>query len=419
MSAEEQPKRRARSRGRGRGEGGRTPKEAPKDEKKRRAKKEEVSTLRSQRPEPPQWPATEHRPASLQVVAPEHEEEEASLQEPVITVPDKPQRSIVFLHGFGCSGASCAKVWAPKLKDVAARLVFLNAPNRTISCYPEKQVERAWHDYFTDHGGEGNAPDVEEVIDVKQLLGVREQIHAILRAEADKYHDGDLRKVALVGESQGACTALDVALTMDAPLAGVWSSYGQLYTSTPVDNHAILHELPIFAFHGACDNVIAASLALKSYARLVAAAPHFSLHVAQKLTHCEPSDCEINLLLDALHAWGFPKIAASNSQKAVLAPTTDNHTKNSVVVLKAPPAARGATPEAGGPPGIVPCSNCGRTSPQLFSKTQLTKGANRRCKDCVDHAKASKENHATSNKDADPHKDVVAATPPDQQPGYV
>lgn len=407
MSADEQqPKRRARSRGRGRGEA------KPKEEKKRRPK--EVSTLRSQRPEPPQWPATEHRPPSLQVVVPE-QEEEAALQEPVITVPDKPQRSIVFLHGFGCSGSSCAKIWGPKLKDVAARLVFLNAPNRTISCYPDKQVERAWHDYFTDHGGEGGAPEVEEVIDVKQLLGVREQIHAILRAEADKYHDGDLRKVALVGESQGACTALDVALTMDAPLAGVWSSFGQLYTSTPVENHAVLDELPIFAFHGACDNVIAPSLALKSYARLVAAAPHFSLHVAQKLTHCEPSDCEVNLLLDTLHQWGFPKSTA-NAQKAVLAPTTDNRTKKSVVVLKAPPAA---TMTDSAPPGIVPCSNCGRTSsPQRFSKTQLTKGPNRRCKDCVDHAKASKENHNTP-KDADPQKDVVAATPPDQQPGYV
>ena len=42
----------------------------------------------------------------------------------------------------------------------------MQSPMRQVSCYGRpRPVYPAWHDYFTDHGGEEGRPDVEEEID--------------------------------------------------------------------------------------------------------------------------------------------------------------------------------------------------------------------------------------------------------------
>merc|ERR1719240_410952 len=92
--------------------------------------------------------------------------------------------SILLLHGFACDAKQCASSWKPRLKAMGdlgqrCRLVFLNAPKREISCYPgETPVESAWHDYFTDHGGAGGRPEIEEDIDQNHLAEARKLIHA-------------------------------------------------------------------------------------------------------------------------------------------------------------------------------------------------------------------------------------------------
>lgn len=221
--------------------------------------------------------------------------------------------TIVMLHGFTSSGKQLASGWLPALARVLGRralatlkLVFLNAPVRSVSCYGGER-HPAWHDYYSDHGGEDGCPEVEEEIDAEQLAWSRGKVHEVLDAEATLL-GGDYSRVAIGGASQGCCTALDAALTHPQLLGGVFASFGHVYSST--FEHAPYadgrSQLRIHAFHGAGDRCIAASLAMRTYAELADLGfENLRVHVEPKLTHCEPSDAESAVFAEALKAWGF------------------------------------------------------------------------------------------------------------------
>ena len=152
---------------------------------------------------------------------------------------------------------------------------------------------QAWHDYYTDHGGEDGRPEIEEEIDEDHVAWARERLHEVidgsgcwfktlptlfehtaasarlvaLRAQAVPTHPGarpeqlgsvprppqlasgrrkveesplwstgeaarlggDYGRVAVGGASQGCCMALDASLTHPKMLGGVFASFGQVY----------------------------------------------------------------------------------------------------------------------------------------------------------------------------------------------
>lgn len=60
-------------------------------------------------------------------------------------------------------------------------------------------------------------------------------MHAAIDDEAARLGSAGLGKLALLGESQGACVALDAALSYPSGiLGGVFASYGMLYSYTRV-----------------------------------------------------------------------------------------------------------------------------------------------------------------------------------------
>ena len=185
------------------------------------------------------------------------------------------------------------------------KLVFLNAPVRAVSCYGDDRPRHpAWHDYFTDHGGDEGHPEMEEEIDEAQLTWSRAKIHEVIDREAALL-GGDYSRVAIGGASQGCCTALDAALTHPRLLGGVFASFGHVYSCTLREMRADKSALKIFAFHGAGDRCIAASLALRTYAQLADLGfEALRVHVEPSLTHCEPSDVESAVFAEALTAWG-------------------------------------------------------------------------------------------------------------------
>mmetsp|Transcript_6103 Transcript_6103/g.15579 ORF Transcript_6103/g.15579 Transcript_6103/m.15579 type:complete len:546 (+) Transcript_6103:158-1795(+) len=253
--------------------------------------------------------------------------------------------SILLLHGFACDAKQCASSWKPRLKSMGdlgtrCRLVFLNAPKREISCYPgETPVESAWHDYFTDHGGAGGRPEIEEDIDQNHLAEARKLIHAEIDKEAEKF-GGDYRRVALFGESQGGCTALDAATTHPKTIGGVFCSFGQLYSCTPISARSA-RDLKIVFWHGSRDKTIAASLCLRSAARLLdRGAKKLTLHIEDGLEHCQGSDSEAQCLRKSLENWGF-----LSGQ-----PETAPEPKSSPVRREPPPTP----PSIIKPPGLTP-----------------------------------------------------------------
>ena len=236
-----------------------------------------------------------------------------SLEQYVVAATGEHHATFIVLHGFTC--IEHVRSWKVMLAARLGpeifgtlRLVFLLSPMRRVSCYKESDEEmRAWHDYFTDHGGDEGRPEVEEEIDVDHMRWCRARIHAVIDEEAEVL-GGDASRVALGGQSQGSCVALDAALTycpanaQGTRLGGCFASFGQVYSSSPVPEANAA--LPIVAFHGADDRCIAASLALRSYARLLDAGyTHLRLHVEPALGHCVPSKAEGDVLCAALQSW--------------------------------------------------------------------------------------------------------------------
>ena len=68
---------------------------------------------------------------------------------------------------------------------------------------------------------------------MEHLKWSRKQVHRVLDAELARL-GGDASRVALGGTSQGCCMAIDAALTYQKKLAGVFASFGQLYSCTPI-----------------------------------------------------------------------------------------------------------------------------------------------------------------------------------------
>ena len=96
----------------------------------------------------------------------------------VVEPREKHTCSIILLHGFQSSAAKYARWWIKQCRSepgcssalAGARLLFMQSPTRQVSCYgTPRPAYPAWHDYFTDHGGEEGRPDVEEEIDTAQL----------------------------------------------------------------------------------------------------------------------------------------------------------------------------------------------------------------------------------------------------------
>ncbi|KAK7242096.1 hypothetical protein SO694_00157014 [Aureococcus anophagefferens] len=191
--------------------------------------------------------------------------------------------SLLLLHGFACSGRSCAESWLPQLEQMgdgtrqSAARVFERARAK-ISCYgPDKPTEAAWHDYFSDHGGAEGRPEIEEDIDLHDL------------AESRRL---------------GGCTALDAATTHAKCVGGVFCSFGQLYSATPVSSSN--KQLKVVVWHGSRDATIAPSLCLRSLSRLLDRGyKKLTLHAEDGLGHCENSGDRGLRAAKALKNWGF------------------------------------------------------------------------------------------------------------------
>ena len=160
--------------------------------------------------------------------------------------------TIIALHGF----TSNAQQFRDKLEAVFpgaikqnARVLFPNAPLRAISCYDGRK-HRSWHDYFSNYGDSGE--NKEESIDVAQLDETSTEIGSMVCTERKRS-----KHVWLLGESQGACVALDAAIRARAPVIML---YGQRYTSTSTQSDATI----VYSFHGGHDTVIPSTIGIKS-----------------------------------------------------------------------------------------------------------------------------------------------------------
>lgn len=166
--------------------------------------------------------------------------------------PSGSGQTLLMLHGFSSNASDFAAKMEPLLSsdDAAAFYrVYPTAPLRRIRCYDGAWF-RSWHDYLTAHGDAGEAIE-EEIADLDETI---ERMLSLVRRQVA----ASSRPVALVGESQGACVAVAVAVAAAERYAlrlPVVSLYGQRYSRTPASR-----AFPLYAFWSDADAVIAPDL---------------------------------------------------------------------------------------------------------------------------------------------------------------
>ena len=194
----------------------------------------------------------------------------------IVTGNDNALVTIIAIHGFS-SNASEMCIKYDHLLPPNTRRVYLNAPLRRISCY-DGTWHRSWHDYHTNYGDLGIG--MEEEIDASQLIESSTRVHSI----ASKYDN----MVVVMGESQGACVAIDVAMRYGHRAI---SLFGQRYSITPLNSSRV------DALIGGWDTVIPKSVAWPSLVAL----KDSRIRVIAKLSHAEVDDVKVPKFLREIY----------------------------------------------------------------------------------------------------------------------
>ncbi|KAF9286815.1 hypothetical protein BGZ88_008881 [Linnemannia elongata] len=158
--------------------------------------------------------------------------------------------TVIFLHGFGDSGAG----WAPvgeQLSDYVphVKFIFPNAPALPITANGGMRSP-AWYDIKS-------LSTIQHEQDEQGLLRSRQQVMELVREEVDK-NKIPANRIVLGGFSQGCVLSLLVALTSEYKFAGVTalSGYVPLHTKIMTMVSDANRKTPIFWGHGDADQVV-------------------------------------------------------------------------------------------------------------------------------------------------------------------
>ncbi|KAF9931851.1 hypothetical protein FBU30_009431 [Linnemannia zychae] len=158
--------------------------------------------------------------------------------------------TVIFMHGFGDTGAG----WAPVGEQLSTYLphvkfIFPNAPALPITVNGG-MLTPAWYDIKT-------ISTIQHEHDEQGLLRSRQQVMELVREEVDK-NNIPASRIVLGGFSQGCVLGLFTALTSEIRFAGVaaLSGYLPLHTKFMTMVSDANRKTPIFWGHGDADQVV-------------------------------------------------------------------------------------------------------------------------------------------------------------------
>ena len=189
--------------------------------------------------------------------------------------------TVIFLHGLNATAKTMIHKNYHYFFPAYTKMIFLQAPKTFVTCYGTKM--RSWHDYYTDLSDK----EQEDEINWDDIYKLRAYVHTIMNNEVIDYNN-----IYLFGESQGACCALDIALSFQHKIGGVYSSFGYLYSKCP-----IVTEQNIYAFHGTLDTIIPFNLMKTSFQRIANLKP---LIQTEKVEHTVASKTESRFIKNIL-----------------------------------------------------------------------------------------------------------------------
>jgi phospholipase/carboxylesterase len=182
---------------------------------------------------------------------------------------DTPEALVILLHGVGASGADLlglAEFWKPLLPG--AVFVAPNAPEP----FP---YGGGWQWYSMETMSEADRS--------ARVVAARQGFDALVgRIVAEHGMGSRLKRVALVGFSQGAIMTLDAIAAGRWPVACAVSLSGRLATEPPFTPSP---DVPVLLLHGADDPVIPSSSTETAAARLAAVGVPVSSRIYPGLGH--------------------------------------------------------------------------------------------------------------------------------------
>lgn len=168
---------------------------------------------------------------------------------------DKPQHSIIWLHGLGADGNDFVPIVDELHLPVAIRYIFPHAPQQAVTVNGGF-VMPAWYDIFSG-----------DIAAQQDAAGIRASQREIEQFIAQEIGRGIRAKnIFLAGFSQGGAIALHTALRQTAPLGGVLalSCYLPLATTFTGEAQSASKQTPIFMGHGRADPIVPYTLGMRS-----------------------------------------------------------------------------------------------------------------------------------------------------------
>jgi phospholipase/carboxylesterase len=149
---------------------------------------------------------------------------------------------IIMLHGYGSNEGD--------LFDISNSLDERFITFSVRAPYKASEVGNAWYDLKF-------LPDKQISCNYEQLKQSKAKLLSFI-SNACKAYKADSTKVFLMGFSQGAIIAYDIALTNPSKIAGVMALSGRLLEETKSNkmNAAAIEKLKFYIAHGYSDNVI-------------------------------------------------------------------------------------------------------------------------------------------------------------------
>ena len=174
---------------------------------------------------------------------------------------DRPDASVIWLHGLGADGYD----FVPVVRELealgapAVRYVFPHAPLRPVTINGG-YVMRAWYDIL--------GTDLTRREDQAAIRASQRAVELLIAREVER--GAPPARIVLAGFSQGAAITLQTGLRQREPLAGLiaLSGYLPLAESLAAERAPQSARVPILMAHGASDPVIPIARASSARDRL-------------------------------------------------------------------------------------------------------------------------------------------------------
>jgi len=193
------------------------------------------------------------------------------LEKVIVETGEKPDASIVWLHGLGADGHDFEPI-VPELglpANLSVRFIFPHAPAIPVTIN-NGYIMPAWYDFKQtdlgiDHDEQGIVQSARQI----QLLIEQQEMHGIAP-----------NRIILAGFSQGGAIAIHCGLRQSEPLAGIMSLSAYLLMPEHIKDEikTTASTTPIFMAHGVDDPVVPYAAGEASYQKLEEAGCHIEWH---------------------------------------------------------------------------------------------------------------------------------------------